>query len=102
MNRTMEQVTQPAFKSGLTARLASDGLIYKFLLMFRRVQAGYRRSSGIVPRQMEVVETVSLGGRRSLILVRCGGQQFLVGCGPEQVNTIAAVAETEPLCFSLR
>jgi flagellar biogenesis protein FliO len=99
MNRTMEHVTQPSFKSGISARLAGDGLIYKFLLIFRRLRAGYRGSGGIVPRQMEVVETVSLGGRRSLILVRCGGQQFLVGCGPDQVNTIAAVADTEPLCF---
>ncbi|QHN03912.1 flagellar biosynthetic protein FliO [Granulicella sp. WH15] len=99
MNRTMEQVTQPHFKSSISARFASDGLIYKFLLMFRRLSVGYRRDGSIVPRRMEVIETVSLGGRRSLILVRCGGQQFLVGCGPEQVNTIAAVAETEPLCF---
>ncbi len=99
MNRTMEQVTQPAFKSGISARLASDGLIYKFLLIFRKLHVGYRRDGVIVPRQMEVVETVSLGGRRSLILVRCGGQQFLVGCGPEQVNTIAAVADSESLCF---
>lgn len=39
-------------------------------------------------RQLKLVETLALGGKRQLMLVTCGGQSFLVGCGPESVATI--------------
>ena len=39
-------------------------------------------------RQLRVVETLPLGGKRQLMLVTCGGERFLVGGGPESVETI--------------
>lgn len=39
-------------------------------------------------RLMRVVETLSLGGKRQLMLVSCGGEHFLVGGGLESVETI--------------
>ena len=39
-------------------------------------------------RRMRVVETLSLGGKRSLFLVECEGKPFFVGCGGDAVNCI--------------
>jgi flagellar biogenesis protein FliO len=39
-------------------------------------------------RRMRVVETLSLGGKRSLFLVECEGRSFFVGCGGDAVNCI--------------
>jgi flagellar biogenesis protein FliO len=40
------------------------------------------------PRRMRVVETLPLGGKRSLFLVECEGKTFFVGCGGDAVNCI--------------
>jgi flagellar biogenesis protein FliO len=39
-------------------------------------------------RRMRVVETLPLGGKRSLFLVECEGKTFFVGCGGDAVNCI--------------
>jgi flagellar biogenesis protein FliO len=39
-------------------------------------------------RRMRVVETLPLGGKRSLVLVECAGKTFFVGCGGDAVNCI--------------
>jgi flagellar biogenesis protein FliO len=39
-------------------------------------------------RRMRVVENLSLGGKRSLLLVECEGRSFFVGCGADAVNCI--------------
>ncbi|MEG9435958.1 flagellar biosynthetic protein FliO [Edaphobacter sp. HDX4] len=52
---------------------------------------GRRSGKAKAVRQMEVLETLPLDGRRQLVLVRCAGEQFLVGGGPDQVNTILRV-----------
>jgi flagellar biogenesis protein FliO len=50
---------------------------------------------------MELIETLSLGGKKELFLVTCGGNRFLVGCASEGVQVIAhvpgrsAAADTE-------
>jgi Flagellar biosynthesis protein, FliO len=41
---------------------------------------------------MELIETLSLGGKRQLMLVRCGGQHFLVGGGFDTVETIVPIS----------
>ena len=57
---------------------------------FARVRSRMARSYPAEPA-MQLVETISLGGRRQLSLVRCGTQQFLIGCGADQVQTIVLV-----------
>lgn len=42
-------------------------------------------------KQMRLVETLALGGRKQLLLVSCGGERFLVGTGAESVQTIVRV-----------
>jgi hypothetical protein len=39
-------------------------------------------------KQLRIVETLSLGGKRQLILVTCAGESFLVGGGMESVDAI--------------
>ncbi|MHB1023757.1 MAG: flagellar biosynthetic protein FliO [Acidobacteriaceae bacterium] len=45
--------------------------------MFSQYKRGQRK------RQMSLVETLSLGGKRQLMLVECAGQCYLVGCANE-------------------
>lgn len=42
-------------------------------------------------KRMRIVETLSVGPRKQLVLVSCGGEHFLVGTGPESVHTITRV-----------
>jgi flagellar biogenesis protein FliO len=44
-----------------------------------------------VKKQMSVIETLSIGGRKQLVLVSCAGEQFLVGTGADSVQTIVRV-----------
>jgi hypothetical protein len=42
-------------------------------------------------KQMQLIETLALGGKRQLMLVSCGEERFLVGGGLESVETIVRV-----------
>ncbi len=63
---------------------------------------GWRYEREAQRKQLCLVETLALGGRRQLMLVSCGGEYFLVGGGADSVETIARVkadgAEGE-ICF---
>ena len=51
-------------------------------------------------RRMQIVETLPVGGRRQLMLVRCGEEHFLVGGGAESITAIVKVASGEDgRCF---
>ncbi|HEU5342638.1 flagellar biosynthetic protein FliO [Edaphobacter sp.] len=51
-----------------------------------------RRHLRDTPRkQMRLIETLPLGGKRQLMLVRCGEESFLIGCSVESVTTIVPV-----------
>jgi flagellar biogenesis protein FliO len=67
--------------------VAGEGLAAWALRVFRR----WRNSTIAEPRQMRVVETLALGGRRQLTLVVCGTERFLVGVSAESVNAIVRV-----------
>jgi hypothetical protein len=41
---------------------------------------------------MELVEVLSLGGRRQLMLVVCDGRRFLVGAGGDSVQSVTAMS----------
>lgn len=57
------------------------------------LQAWSRRSSlrERVGRRLQLVETLPVGGKRQLMLVRCGEEFFLVGGGLESIATIVKV-----------
>ena len=58
---------------------------------------GWRGQREIQRRQLRLVETLPLGGKRQLMLVTCAGESFLVGGGVESVETIVRLnAEVSP------
>lgn len=48
-------------------------------------------SSRVKARRLRVVETLSLGAKKQLLLVTCDGEKYLVGTGAESVQTIMRV-----------
>lgn len=52
---------------------------------------GMRSRRQVAARQMQLLETLPLGGRRQLMLVSCGGERFLVGGGADSIETIVRV-----------
>jgi flagellar biogenesis protein FliO len=53
-----------------------------------RLVRGWQGRRQLQREQLRLVETLSLGGKRQLMLVTCAGERFLVGGGPESVETI--------------
>jgi flagellar biogenesis protein FliO len=49
---------------------------------------GWQGARSAQKKRLTLVETLPLGGKRQLMLVTCGGESFLVGGGPESVETI--------------
>jgi len=49
---------------------------------------GWRGRREVQRKQLRLVETLSLGGKRQLMLVTCAGESFLVGGGMDSVETI--------------
>lgn len=53
-------------------------------------------------RQMKVIETLSLGGRRQVVLIECAGEKLLIGVGPDSIQTITRVGSNANLALSER
>lgn len=49
---------------------------------------GWRSQCEAQRKELRLVETLPLGGKRQLMLVTCAGESFLVGGGSESVETI--------------
>ena len=45
-------------------------------------------------RQMFIVETMALGPKQRMVLMKCGDARFLVGTGPEGVTSVTRVDPT--------
>jgi flagellar biogenesis protein FliO len=43
-------------------------------------------------KRMELIETLQLGGKRQLMLVKCDGMEYLVGAGGDSVHSIAEMS----------
>ena len=52
------------------------------------LMSGLRGQREVKRKQLRLVETLALGGKRQLMLVTCAGESFLVGGGLESVETI--------------
>jgi flagellar biogenesis protein FliO len=68
-----------------------------WVLSFVRSRRGQRGSQ---QKQLQLVETLSLGGRRQLMLVTCAGESFLVGGSFESVETIVRLKVEAALDFA--
>jgi flagellar biogenesis protein FliO len=71
-----------------TGELAGRGFVGRFFQMWTKHRAA--RFGG--ERRMELLETLSLGGKRQVQLVRCGDEQFLMGGSLESVETIVKIS----------
>ncbi len=80
--------------SETTKQWEPEGLAGWVLTRFRAYSG--RRSAK--HEHMRVLETLSLGGKRQLILVECGGERYLVGGGPESIQTIVRTSEQAAAC----
>jgi len=67
-----------------------DGGLASWLIQaFRRLREHGAATRGrAAQRQMRVVETMNLGARRQVLLIDCAGERFLVGTGPDSVQSI--------------
>lgn len=69
------------------------GVVGFVMGLLQRGRTGLR--AGRVEKRMKLVETLSLGGKRQLMLVECDGQKYLVGAGVDGAQTIVAVGVDE-------
>ncbi len=65
-----------------------------------RVRIKWRSGASHRMQQMQLLETLPLGGKRQVMLIACEGERYLVGCGPETVTSIVkltpAIVEARP------
>ncbi|WP_390890493.1 flagellar biosynthetic protein FliO [Tunturiibacter lichenicola] len=70
-----------------TISTASSGVqgLADWILTSLRAWRGQREAT---QRQLRLVESLPLGGKRQLMLVTCAGESFLVGAGVDSIVTI--------------
>ena len=49
-------------------------------------------------KEMELLETLPLGGKYKLMLVRCAGERFLLAVSLDRIETIAQLGAEERSC----
>ena len=47
--------------------------------------------AGMAKRRLQVLETLSIGPKKQMLLIRCDGEKYLVATGPDSVQTIIRV-----------
>ena len=63
-------------------------LLLGMLWMLKRLKAMQEKNSG--PRQMELLETLSVGVRQKIALIQVGSRQVLVGMTPGQFTALGS------------
>jgi flagellar biosynthetic protein FliO len=71
-----------------------EGLAAWVLARFRALRGVHSSEH----KQMRVLETLSLGAKRQLMLVECGSDRYLVGCGGESIQTIVRASGQIATC----
>ena len=61
-------------------------LLGGLLWALKRMQTGVRPNG--MPRQLQVIEAVSVGPRQKVALVRVGSREVLVGISPAQITAL--------------
>jgi flagellar biogenesis protein FliO len=79
-------------KSGTMAAPDGCGLV-GWVLDLLRSSRGQREAR---QKQMRLVETLALGGKKQLMLVTCAGESFLIGGGMDSVETIVRLRTNVP------
>lgn len=106
---TQTPVARPAAETPGWGTVASMGfgllavIGLAIALGYAAKRMGARRLLGGRGRNLELLETIQIGPRRSLALVRLGGQWLVVGMGEKELSHIAtlpAPAEQAPSAFA--
>ena len=103
------QAARPAAEAQGWGSLAGMGfgllavIVLAVGLGYAAKRLGARRLLTGRSRNLELLETIQIGPRRSLALVRLGGQWLVVGLGEKELThiaTLAAPAEQAPSAFA--
>ena len=78
------QLVQSTSRAKQKDAVVSQNLATRLIEWFRR----WRSLQEVGGKQMQLVETLPLGGKRQLMLVSCAGERFLIGGGMESVEAI--------------
>jgi flagellar biogenesis protein FliO len=81
--RLVQKMKEDAAQPGMQPSSEVIGLLGKLLRWLPQLKVSKRAN----PR-LTIVETLPLGGRQQVILVRCDEESFLVGTGVNGVGTI--------------
>lgn len=68
-------------------------LLALVLVALKKMQSG--ALLGMAPRKIRILDTVSIGPRQKIVLLRVKEQDILVGVTVQQINTLASFALTE-------
>ena len=79
---------------------AAVGGLAGWLMSFWRAMSARNAETRRRGREMRIVETLAVGGRKQLLLVSCAGERYLVGTGSDGVGTIVRV-QPEPATMGL-
>jgi hypothetical protein len=89
--------TRTEFREPISASAAAEPVVPSGLLRWARkvfavVAAGrWTGAQAGVQKHMSLVETLHVGPKKQVLLVSCDGEHFLVGTGPDSVDTIVRV-----------
>jgi len=105
----MQVVIQKKYPRGtIEASQRATGLLHAAVGAIVRLAGGaWAGARTPAERRMQVLETLTLGARKQLLLISCDGERFLVGTGSDQVNSIVrvvreAAAQNETIAESAR
>jgi flagellar biogenesis protein FliO len=82
--RSLQRLAGGASNTVTNAAPEVQGLAGWVLALVR----GWRSQREVQRKQLRLIETLPLGGKRQLMLVTCAGESFLVGGSLESVQTI--------------
>jgi Flagellar biosynthesis protein, FliO len=91
------RVFQLVRQQRVTERVAAVSDVQRFGGWAMGLLRGLTRARVAQQKQLRLVETLSLGGKTQLMLVTCGEENFLIGCGPESVEAIVRVGRLDAL-----
>lgn len=79
--------------------LLSFALVIGLLLALLYALKQWQRANPFVKgeQRLQIVETLSVGPRQKIAIIRCDDQEFVVGLSPQGIQSIGSVASnTEP------
>lgn len=84
-----------SYLHSITAMVIVLGLLGLFYYFAQRLMNP--SASGISKRRIKVVERVSLGDKRVLLLVQVGQQQLLLGATNNNISMLSPLGQDEPI-----